>query len=365
MKYDGRPLGVSRIRLYKSLFSESFRDGPRDRGRKPYAKLPAMWMRARLRSWILALIVLAPVAAAAQTFDSVGTRARGMGGAFVAVADDGSAVYWNPAGLAGGAYFSLVLDGTTAKAAPDPALQAGKETGGLLALSTPALGISYYRLRTASARLAPVPGEFQVEALVTHHAGVTLVHSLTDGIAVGATVKLVRGTAAAAIGPAASAESLLDEADLLGRTGSRADLDVGLMARGSLGSLGLTLRNLTEPSFETGSGTSLDLDRQARAGASILLLRSWKLAADADLTRNRGPVGDRREVAVGTEGQITRRFAARSGLRLNTAGDRGRAPAFSAGASFAVTGAVLIDAQVTTGSDEALRGWGIAGRAVF
>ena len=323
-------------------------------------------MRAPLR-WILALIVLAPVAAAAQTFDSVGTRARGMGGAFVAVADDGSAVYWNPAGLAGGAYFSLVLDGNTAKVAPDPALRAGKETSWLLALSTPALGISYYRLRTASARLAPVPGEFQVEALVTHHAGVTVVHSLTDGIAVGATVKLVRGTAAAATGPAASAESLLDEADLLGRTGSRADLDVGIMARGSLGSLGLTLRNLTEPSFETGSGASLELnlDRQARAGASILLLRSWKLAADADLTRNRGPLGDVREVAIGTEGQITRRFAARSGLRLNTAGDRGRAPAFSAGASVAVTGTVLIDAQVTTGSDEALRGWGIAGRAVF
>ena len=37
--------------------------------------------------------------AAAQTAEVVGTRALGMGGAFVAVADDPSAVYWNPAGL--------------------------------------------------------------------------------------------------------------------------------------------------------------------------------------------------------------------------------------------------------------------------
>ena len=48
--------------------------------------------------------------AAAQQFEIVGTRAAGMGGAFVAVADDSSATYWNPAGLALGHMFSLVVD---------------------------------------------------------------------------------------------------------------------------------------------------------------------------------------------------------------------------------------------------------------
>ena len=38
--------------------------------------------------------------AGAQTFEAVGTRAAGMAGAFVAVADDASAAYWNPAGFA-------------------------------------------------------------------------------------------------------------------------------------------------------------------------------------------------------------------------------------------------------------------------
>ena len=66
------------------------------------------------RVWI-ALAVLGTIAGparAADVFEKVGTfdgqflkigigaRASGMGGAFVAVADDPSAVYWNPAGLA-------------------------------------------------------------------------------------------------------------------------------------------------------------------------------------------------------------------------------------------------------------------------
>ena len=42
-----------------------------------------------------------------QSFDVVGTRALGMGGAFVAVADDASATWWNPAGLPN----SLIVDG--------------------------------------------------------------------------------------------------------------------------------------------------------------------------------------------------------------------------------------------------------------
>ena len=46
--------------------------------------------------------------AAAQS--PVGTRAAGMAGAFVAVADDATAVYWNPAGIATGSFVSAVLD---------------------------------------------------------------------------------------------------------------------------------------------------------------------------------------------------------------------------------------------------------------
>ena len=40
----------------------------------------------------------------------VGARARGMGGAFVAVADDASATWWNPAGLPATLIFDGVAD---------------------------------------------------------------------------------------------------------------------------------------------------------------------------------------------------------------------------------------------------------------
>ena len=76
-------------------------------GGNGYVKLRQM-CRPVLASLFMAMILGLPLDAGAQSTESVGTRAQGMGGAFVGVADDASAVYWNPAGLAGGAYFSLV-----------------------------------------------------------------------------------------------------------------------------------------------------------------------------------------------------------------------------------------------------------------
>lgn len=56
----------------------------------------------RLRSRSLALLVLASLGSAvgrAEVFATMGSRALGMGGAFVAVATDGTAVHYNPAGV--------------------------------------------------------------------------------------------------------------------------------------------------------------------------------------------------------------------------------------------------------------------------
>ena len=55
----------------------------------------------------ISLVVLLSVLLSSEVFsnglslNSVGTRALGMGGAFVGLANDGSAIYWNPAGLIG------------------------------------------------------------------------------------------------------------------------------------------------------------------------------------------------------------------------------------------------------------------------
>ena len=312
----------------------------------------------------LACLGALPGLAFAQSLDTIGTRAQGMGGAFVGVADDASGVYWNHAGLAGGAYFSLVLDGNAARSVPEGVANGASRTGWLLALTTPALGLSYARLQnTVVSRASGVPENSHVESLVTQHVGATLVQSLVDRVAVGATVKVIRGIAAAADVPGNDREALLDHADLIGHGSNRVDLDVGVMATGAFGRAGLTVRNVTAPGFDTGAGVELSLPRQVRGGASVLLLPAWKVAADVDLLRVEGPFGRLREVSFGTEGQVSRRLAARGGLRFIAAGDH--APALSVGASYAVLGSVQIDAQVTGGSDKSFRGWGIAGRMVF
>src|SRR3982751_592435 len=57
-----------------------------------------------------ASLTVAAAGVCAQTTDAIGVRAQGMGGAFTAVADDATASWWNPAGLAGGAFFNALLE---------------------------------------------------------------------------------------------------------------------------------------------------------------------------------------------------------------------------------------------------------------
>jgi len=322
---------------------------------------------ARVTVLFLCLLFAVARPGAAQTV--AGIRAQGMANAFVGVADDASAVYWNPAGLAGGAFFSLVVDSSGAETLPGSRAEAGRRSGWLLALSTPALGLAYYRLAQdrVTPELTPDGPATRRETLVTHQGGVTLVQSLTDTIAVGATMKAVRGAAASIALPTRDREFALRGVDLIGRSSTRFDLDAGIMATGDLGRLGLVVRNVTEPAFRTSADDprELRLERAVRAGGSLVLLPGWRLASDLDLTAVQGPFGDVREWALGSEGQVTRQLALRGGVRLNTAGDGGHAPSVSAGGSYAVYGSLLVDVHVTAGAETAFRGWGVAGRMVF
>jgi hypothetical protein len=316
-----------------------------------------------LSAMVALAVSVAP--AAAQSFDTVGTRAAGMGGAFVAVADDASAVYWNPAGFASGALFSLVLDRNSAKLDTPNDGPAASRSGFLMALGVPAVGLSYYRLRSVGLKpLQTLVGPAAVEAnsLVTHHIGATLVQSLAPGVAVGATLKVVRGAASSTLQPASERGDLLDDrGDLTAEGTTRFDADLGVMATAGRLKAGLTVRNVSEPSFRTPGGNSLHLERQARAGISVAPVDGWVVAADADVLESHGPAGAIRTFAAGTEGRVHRRALVRGGFSVNTAGDE-RAPAVSAGASFAATASWLVDVQVTGGSDQTARGWGVAVR---
>lgn len=335
------------------------------------------------------LLVLFPLAAAgagearAQSFAAAGTRAAGMGGAFVAVADDASAIYWNPAGLAGGSYFSLVLDRGVGEAAPDGSPAGGDNSSFFMGLAMPALGLGYYRLQATSVTAAPllltgenlapsrnlsVAAEVRLDTLVTHHGGVTLVQSLWQGVAVGTTLKLVRGLAASSAVPAGSAADALDSdaAELFGRATNTFDLDVGVMAAGGPLKVGLTVRNLREPAFEAAGGGELALERQARAGVSYAVAGNWIAAADVDLLTTRDAFGERRDIAIGTEGRLAPRVSVRAGATVNTAGgDAASRRALSVGGSYAARAAVFIDGHFTTGSDRAGHQWGVAARFVY
>ena len=297
-------------------------------------------MRATAASWTLILLfTLAPaLPVRAQAEPPVGVRAAGMGGAFTAVSDDGAAVFWNPAGLASGSFFSLVLDHNS--------MDDGSAS--LISLGTPPLGVSYYRTATT---------EFGTSryAFVGHHAGLTVLQSLGDRIAVGATLKLVRGVVSA---PARSVAS------------NTFDTDLGIMTTGSFARLGLSVRNLFEPEFDAPDAgaasalTTVKLERRIRAGIALNTSRRTVAAADVDLTTAETSRGAWREAALGLEAMATRKVWLRSGFRWNTA-DGPSAPVGTVGASLAVYGATMADVQLSFGSDDGNRGWGAGLRFVF
>ena len=267
----------------------------------------------------------------------------------------------------------MVLDRRTVKVNPGSPEGAGSGSGLLVSLGMPALGLSYYRLRStiltpvaADGRRAIAVDELRLDTLITHHSGATLVQSIAPGVAVGATLKLVRGVASSTIVPDGDRDALLGDAtELSGKGSTKFDADIGVMANRRWLKVGLTVRNLSQPEFRTGADGSgaLSLRRQARAGIAVTPSDGWVVAADLDLTRTRDSLGDERSFAAGSERRIGRKAFVRGGLRLNTTGPR--SPAVAAGGSYAVAGSLLLDAQVTGGSDRAQRGWGVSARFVY
>jgi hypothetical protein len=270
--------------------------------------------------------------ASAQVYEAVGSRALGMGGAFVAVANDSTASWWNPAGFAAGPF----LDLAAGWASRSRWVSAG----------IPPLGLAYYRFEAASDptagssadredRRAGVPRASQI--------GVTLVQTLVDGVHVGLTAKYVSGGRA-------------------GDTTGTGDVDAGILAVLGAVRVGAAVRNLRAPVL-----SGLRLDRQVRIGAAIDLGQAGSapavVALDLDVRGYETLEGERRVVAVGAERWFAeRRLAVRTGARVNTVG--AHAKAVTAGISAAVRAGLYIDAHGAAGSDDE-QGWSVAGRVSF
>ncbi len=304
-----------------------------------------------------------------QGFEAVGIRALGMGGAFVAVADDASATYWNPAGLVTGDLVSVVMETGVAQA---DALPAPSRLGGtLVALGTWPVGATFYRLSSTAARHVPARdpaarSTASLGRLTTTHVGVNVLQTLAPGLHVGTTLKYVHGSAGADV-VSPSPGDLLDAAGRVGRAGSqRFDMDAGAIADIKRVKLGLTVRNLFEPSFRTErAGESLELTRQVRAGVAVRATDSLLLSMDADVTRTPDLAGDTRVLAVGAEQRFwQQRAAVRGGFRLNTVGDT--CAVATLGASIAVRNGLFADGYVALGLDDTARdAFGIGLRVAF
>jgi len=81
--------------------------------------------------------------------------------------------------------------------------------------------------------------------------------------------------------------------------------------------VGLVMRNINSPSFDTTAAGDYDLDRQVRMGLAFNPARFWTLAMDMDLTKNKTPIKgfDSRELSLGTEINIFNRKAFNIPLR--------------------------------------------------
>lgn len=326
-----------------------------------------------------------PSEARGQTTDIVGVRAQGMGGAFTAVADDATASWWNPAGLAGGAYFNALIEAgshrepsteRTSNGAPQSAWRA--DTRGV-AIAYPALGLSYYRLRvseiepqtstgtTGAVRQEEGAVDVRLRSMVVSQYGATVGQSLGRHLVVGSTFKLVTAGARSHV-QAASAASPDAAAATDASTETHVGLDVGAMAMVGRARLGLTVRNVKQPEFGSGPD-AFTLRRQVRAGAALSsgtrgAIGSATLAVDADLTSTTSALGDERRVAAGAEVWTSARtFGVRGGVSANTIGRR--RTALSAGLSAVVKKGMYAEGELTGGSDEGRHGWGVALRVTF
>jgi hypothetical protein len=286
------------------------------------------------------LIWCSATGASAQPFEQGGVRAQGMAGAFVAVADDASAVWWNPAGLASGPFFNLLVEH---QQQPDPG---GRITG--LAMGTPPLGFSYQRLHAFLPAAASAASGRETErrgayaAMAAHVFGVTLLHSLTSNFVVGTTLKFVH-------------------ADLGGRGTNRVDLDLGAQYRVGLLRAGVVIRNVTEPSFATEAGEDVTAGRQVRAGVAVAGERTT-VAADLDLTDVDDPLRPGRRLALGVEQRFGSRLAARGGVRFRTSGETD--PWVSLGGSYAIKTGIWLDGFWGTSPEQDAR-WGVGARVAY
>jgi hypothetical protein len=317
-------------------------------------------MYMKIRNPALAVLILALFTArTAGAQAPVGTRASGMAGAYVGVADDATAVYWNPAGIAATTIVSVVVNaGAQPTVAGQPQLAAGQQdTTATVALSATAIGLAYYRFGTYGTRSdePEVSGvrsreevRRSVHGITTSTLGVSLLQSFTEFVVVGVTPKVMWG-------------SLNDTST------TTFDVDAGAMLVVNRLHLGVVAHNLTTPEFEDVTGRPVALEREVRIGGAWG--SGWTgisrviVSIDTDVMSRPTPSGDRRDLAAGLETWwLNQRLGVRGGVSRSTVGDaRG---AVAAGISAGWKPGMLVEAHLTRGHADDYS-WSVGARMLF
>jgi len=274
-----------------------------------------------------------------------------MGGAFTAVADDATASWWNPAGVAAGAFLNLIIE--YGEATDSPASPPGH---GGFSIAFPALGIGYYRMTVSDIRPPATStaggaagrqdtGTPSVRSLELSQLGATVGQSLGNHIVVASTLKWLRA-----------------EDD------SQGALDIGAMTIYGIVRAGVMVRNVTESTFGA-DADAITLKRQVRGGFAVSSATSTAfggatIAVDADFLAVPTALGDERRIAVGTELWAKSRWlGGRAGFSTSTLGES--RTAVSGGVSVAIRHGMFAEAQLTGGSDAVRKGWSTALRLTF
>ena len=315
---------------------------------------------------VLLCLIAWPAAVGAQVIETVGERAMGMGGAFVAVADDSTATWWNPGALAAGPFVDVAAGWSRTEFRADGALH-GRVTVTAVSLSTPPFGASYYRFRVTNIQPAgpteTPPGDRQdrrvgvVRSLPVHDLGVTLLTSVFTGVHVGTTLKFLRGHVEHTTGE--------------GPGQGQFDADLGVLAVAGPWRLGGVVKNLRAAEFDDEAGSvGFRLPRQARVGVAFdgAARRgseaAWTVSADVDVAGYAAGTGDRRVIAAGAERWwLGKRIGVRGGARFNQVGQKERSA--TAGVSAAIRSSLLVEAHAVGGGSDDERGFGVAARFSF
>jgi hypothetical protein len=348
---------------------------------------PAHVARRRpVRLGLVLWLLVRATPAHGQAIESVGTRALGMGGAFVAVADDATATWWNPAGLASGPFVSASVEYGQSHAPADLPMvgAAAQNRASGFAVAYPALGVSYYGVRLSEVEPAhPIAaskpdrqdqatGRPVLRSTATSALGATVGHSLGDHVVVATTIRLLRaGTVVSTDLTGAGSPELLDRADEIDvPRETHGDIDLGAMLRFRNVRVGGVVKHVAEPTIGEESDR-LVVARQARVGVSLMkemrgttgVFDSLLGAVDVDLTETPTVVGAGRRVAVGGEAGLLR---SRVLVRAGASADQDMLDTWSVatGASVAVRTWLFIDGAIEPiGRSRA--GWSVSLRSSF